>query len=129
MGIAAATFISVMVMTLGLYWAFVERPEAHEGSALRRRLRGGGAARKISAALLKDPVRLSQVDAIQRLLARHGALFGPLQATIAQSGKSVTVGTVLLCSACLGTLVFALVLRWFNAPVFAIVFAAAGAWA
>ena len=129
MGIVVATFVSVMVMTLGLYWAVVERPEAHEGSALRRRLRGGGTVRKISAALLKDPVRLSEVDVIQRLLARHGALFGPLQATIAQSGKNVTVGTVLLCGACLGVLVFALVLRWFHAPLLAMGCAAAGAWA
>jgi tight adherence protein B len=129
MGIVVATFISVMVMTAGLYWAFVERPEAHEGSALRRRLRGGGAVRKVSAALLKEPVRLSQVDALQRLLARYGGLFGPLQTIIAQSGKSVTVGAVLLCGACVGALVFGLVLRWFNAPVVAIVFAAAGAWA
>jgi tight adherence protein B len=128
MVIVFGTFVLVLAITGGLYWAFVERPESHEGLAIRRRLRAGGAARKLSAALLNEPQKLSQVGVLQRLLTRFGGVLDPLQKMISQSGLKLTVGTILLCCACAAALTFALVLRWLHAPFIAAAFAILAGW-
>ena len=128
MVIVFATFVLVVAIVGGLFWAFVERPEAQEESALHRRLRTGAGLSKLSAALLKDPDKLSDVGVLDRVLTHSGGVVSGLQRMISQSGLKVTVGAVLLGCACLAALVFALVLRWLHTPYLAATFAALGAW-
>jgi tight adherence protein B len=128
MAIVVATFVLVVAIVGGLFWVFVERPEAHEESALRRRLRSNAGGSKVSAALLKDRERLSDVGLLDLVLARSGVAVFALQRTISQSGLKVTVGAVLLTCACVAALVFALVLSWLHTPFLAAAFGVLGAW-
>ena len=103
-----ATFGLVLGIILGLYWLFVVRPEAAEESAVRARIGKTSRVAK-AAALLKDRERLSDLAHFDRLLARTGRFVRPLQQTIEQSGLKVTLGTILLASACTAALGFFLV--------------------
>ena len=96
------TFVLVLGIVYGLYWLFVEREEAEEQQALRKRLKrpsreerdhGGPAEREGS------PERRGRVRTV---LGSMGRVTDPMQRTIAQSGLKVTVSTVLLASACVG---------------------------
>jgi tight adherence protein B len=86
--IAVWTFIAVLTFVLGLYWAFVLRPEAGEHRALQKRLRPhGDATRKKDLTIAKDEARGTV------------ALFKRLQSVIDQSGRRLTVGGLLVgCS-------------------------------
>ena len=96
------TFVLVVGIVYGLYWLFVEREDAEEQSALRKRLKRPTAKSVITAALLKEKERLSDVGAFDAVLGSMGRVTGPMQRTIAQSGLNVTVSTILLASACVG---------------------------
>jgi tight adherence protein B len=100
-----ATFVIVLGILLGVYWLMLVRPEAAEGSAVLARVGGTSKAAK-TAALLKAPQRLSDMQLLDYLLARAGRLVSPLQRTIDQSGVKATLGTVVLASALTGAVVF-----------------------
>jgi hypothetical protein len=57
------TFVLVVGIVYGLYWLFVEREDAEHQHALRKRLKRPTAKSVITAALLKERDRLSDVGA------------------------------------------------------------------
>src|SRR4051812_6948781 len=108
--IVLLTFVLILGIVLGAYYALVELPERSEKSRLLGRL----VAPKLTAGLLKPgdlerPAdRLSGVQAIQALLSRVKRLSGPLERLIVQSGMRITVGTLVMASVlagCVGYLV------------------------
>jgi len=104
MAFAVGTFVLVLGIVYGLYWVVVERDEAEEQSALRKRLKRPAQKSVVSAALLRERERLSDMGAFDTLLARMSAITDPMQRTVAQAGLKVTVGTILLACGCLGVL-------------------------
>jgi tight adherence protein B len=131
MAIVALTFILILGIVLGTYYAFVVRPERDERSTLLGRL----AIRRVSSQLLKPgalerPVdKLSHVRTVQAVLSRAKGLSGPIERLIMQSGLQITVGTLVMASVllgCLGYLVVKVlthftVLGLAAAPLFAII--------
>jgi tight adherence protein B len=117
MTLVVGTFIVVVALVYGLYWAFVERAQTEEQAALRKRLRRPSPKAGIEAALLKERERLSDVGLLDRVLSRSGRLVAPMQRTIAQSGLNITVSTVILASLCAGAAVYALVAALLRLPL------------
>ena len=104
MAIVALTFVLILGIVLGAYYAFVVRPERGERSRLLGRL----ATPKVTSQLLKPgelerPAdKLSDVRAVQAVLSRAKGLSGPLERLITQSGLKITVGTLVMASVLLG---------------------------
>ena len=92
----AGTFVLVFAIVAGIYWAFVDRPDAQEASLVRRRLRKAAGPSQLTKALLNEPTRLSDLGILDRALQASGGLVHPLQRLIEQSGLNVTVGVVIL---------------------------------
>jgi tight adherence protein B len=111
---ALATFFLILAIIFGLYWIFIARPEDAEGNAIRGRIGKATEVKKLTKDLQKAPERLSDLGILNRLLVRSGQLTVPLQRTIDQSGLKVTLGTLLLASACTAALTFFLVSRYLN---------------
>lgn len=106
MAIVAFTFVLILGIVLGAYYAFVVRPEANDRSKLLRRLGRSAVTTDVKTGALEKPVqRLSNVRAIHVVLSRAKVLSGPLDRLVTQSGLNITVGTLLLAcgfTACLG---------------------------
>jgi len=109
--IPAVIFGAVLLIVFAPYWLVVERPEATARQALQKRLRKTPSLQAGPADLGKQAARLSNIPALNRLLANRESLVGPLRRLIEQSGLKVTVGTIILGSACLFLLVY-LVVSW-----------------
>jgi tight adherence protein B len=109
--IAIATFILILTIILGAYWAFVVRPDNSQEAALRKRLQPDPVTSAIpkKLRLLKPVEKLSHVGGIDKVLGQMGRVTGPLQRDIMQAGLNVTVGTILLSAAMLSVLAFVLV--------------------
>jgi tight adherence protein B len=110
--IAVATFVVVLVVVIGAYWAFVIRIDQSEEAVLRRRLRPealveSNVPKKFR--LLKPAERLSNVAHLETLLGRMDWVTGKLRRDLTQAGMSTTVGTVLLASAFLAMGAFTVV--------------------
>ena len=71
----------------------------------------------ITAALLKEKDRLSDVGAFDAVLGNLGRVTGPMQRTISQSGLKVTVSTILLASACVAGLAYIAVTQFLHLPL------------
>jgi tight adherence protein B len=96
---AAATFIVVMAVVVGIYWVMMERPEAREQGELQKRLRaaaGPGGASRID--IVKEAEKLSTLKAFDAVLARTGGVTGSLQRLLTQADMKMTVGGLLLIS-------------------------------
>jgi len=101
--IVALTFVLVAGIVLGMFWAFVLRPERLAESALRRRMRTAQPGReKVYLGVQREVERLSNVPVINHLLASRGRLVVPIQRLIEQADVKATVGVVVLSSGCLG---------------------------
>jgi tight adherence protein B len=112
MVIVAFTFIVVLGIVLGAYFALVVRQESSERSTLLRRLgtkTGVGAAKAVQ--LEKKEERLSNVRAVQAMLSRATGLSGPLERLVTQSGLKITVGTLVMTSLLAAVAGYALV-KW-----------------
>lgn len=127
MSFAFATFGLILGIIFGLYWLLVVRPEMAEEAAVLARIGKATDTSHRVGALLKSPERLSDLGILDRLLVRSGRLVEPLQRTIEQSGLQVTMGTVLLGSACTAALAFLAVWHFLNLPLVAAVAAAMAA--
>ena len=103
-----ATFGIVFAIILGVYWLMVVRPETARESAVVARIGTTAKAAKV-AALLKAPERLSEMHALDYLLARAGRVVDPVQRTIEQSGLKLTLGTLVLASLLAAAIAFYLV--------------------
>ncbi|HEU4937603.1 MAG TPA: type II secretion system F family protein [Vicinamibacterales bacterium] len=104
MAIVVLTFVVILTIILGAYYAFVVRLESDDRLKLLRRL---GKPKATSALFkpgeLERPVdKLSNVRAVQSLLLRANGLSHPLERLITQSGLTITVGTLVLASVLLG---------------------------
>ena len=118
------TFVGVFAIVGGIYWLFIDRPEAQEESAIRRRLRRVAKPGVLTKALARDPTRLSDLGAFDRALSRAGRMVEPLQLMIQQSGVKVTVGALLLTCALVAALAFAFFSVYLSLPLLAFPFAA-----
>jgi tight adherence protein B len=97
----AGTFVLVMAIVIGMYWAFVLRLEDREHGAVTKRLvvrSGGGHEERLG--VLRDIERLSTIGFLDTALSRAGIVTRPLQRVIALSGVRLTVGSVVLMSIC-----------------------------
>jgi tight adherence protein B len=109
MAIVAVTFLLILGIVLGAYYAFVVRPETGARAKLLTRLGGREAAASVlKAGDLERPVdQLSQVHVLQAILSRANGLSGPLDRLVTQSGLKITVGTLIMATvlcACVGYL-------------------------
>jgi len=102
----AATFLIVMGLIFGPYYVLVVRPQRSTRTALKRRLQPQKASAAVGGALMKEGERLSAVPALNRILTERANLVAPLSRLIEQSGVQLTVGAVLLMSACIGLVVY-----------------------
>jgi tight adherence protein B len=112
MVIVAFTFIVVLGIVLGAYFALIVRPESFERSTLLRRLgpkSGAGVAKAV--ALERKAERLSDVRAVQAVLSRAKGVSGPLDRLVTQSGLKITVGTLIMASVLLTIVGYGLV-KW-----------------
>jgi tight adherence protein B len=108
------TFGLVLGIIVGLYWLLVMRGEMAQEAAIRARLGEKSAQVAKAVALLKDRDRLSDLATLERLLIPMARVTVPLQRTIAQSGLKLTLGTIVLASACCAALGFALVYQFLH---------------
>ena len=116
--IPVLVFAGVLVAALGAYWLLIVKPEEQSQKDLKKRLRATPRERAAMAAgLLKEKPRLSQVDAIDRLLSAAGNFSVPIQRLIDQSGVQLTVGALLLLSLCSALAGCALVAWLMRAPL------------
>lgn len=108
-----ATFAGVLLLVVGIYWVFVAAPEAHQAGQLRRRLKGQprSAAPKAVGTLVRAEERLSAVGPLNSMLRRTASLSRPLQRALTQADVSMTVGALVLASACAG-LATAIAVAW-----------------
>jgi tight adherence protein B len=120
MELVVITFVLVLGIIGGSYWALVLRPEQIEEATLHGRLRKAVPSGNLTKQLLKEPGRLSDVGVFDRLLARSGQAVSPLQRLIQQSGLKITVGTLLLGSLCSAAVGFFLFFRLLNLPLIAL---------
>ena len=98
--IPALTFVLVLGIVLGMFWAFVDRPERATEVALRKRL-GARPSMRVATGVQREIQRLSNMPVFDRLLASRGGMVAPVERLIEQSGVKTTVGVVLLSSGCL----------------------------
>jgi tight adherence protein B len=117
MAFIVGTFVVILGLVYGLYWLFVEREDAGQHQALRKRLKRPTAKSVITAVLLKERDRLSDVGALDALLGTLGRFTDPMQRTIAQSGLNITVSTILLASACMAGLGYIAVTTFLHMPL------------
>lgn len=95
MAIVALTFLIVLAIVLGAYFALVVRPETFERSKLLGRLGKARKAGALKVAQLERPAdRLSRVHAVDMVLSRARGVSGPLERLVTQSGLNITVGTL-----------------------------------
>ena len=100
MTIVVFTFLLIVTIVLGIYYAFVVVPEQREQAALLKRLGPSAKAKKSVLGKLERPVQqLSNVRVVNLLLERASGVSGPVERLITQSGLKLTVGTLLLTSA------------------------------
>jgi tight adherence protein B len=104
-------FSLVLLTVFGAYWALVLRPEQAKETAVRARLTRPKTAKAARVAVVKEIERLSNVPALNNLLAHRENLVAPLRRLIQQSGTKTTVGVVVLSSALL-TMTGLLIGQW-----------------
>src|SRR5215470_1787757 len=110
MGAIAFTFLLVLGIILGAYWAFILRPEQLAERTVRGRLKGPRTPLRIS--LVKAKERLSGIGSLDATLAKTGGALEPLSAIVAQSGLKTTVGTIILASIFAALVTMAVVSRF-----------------
>jgi tight adherence protein B len=112
--IVALTFVLCAFIVLGIYWAFVVRPEGSAARALRRRLTRTVDDRPAAADLTKKESPLSGLKVLDAALVGSGHLLDPVKQSVANSGLPVTIGVVLLACGFLAISAFAVlsILGW-----------------
>jgi tight adherence protein B len=111
MSVVAFTFVLVLAIVLGAYWAFVVRPEQMSERAVRSRLKGQG-TKNLRVTLVKARERMSGIGSLDATLARTGDALEPLSELLTQSGLKMTLGTFLLASIFAGAATMAVVSRF-----------------
>lgn len=128
MALVLVTFVSILAIVYGIYWALVVRPEQQEQTVLRKRLAETRTPEAISMGVLEQPQQnLSQVRALNVLLERSKGVTGPLERLVTQSGLKITVGTLLLSCGLMGVVAFFLVKQVTYSSLLALAVAACAA--
>jgi tight adherence protein B len=112
--LAAATFVVIVALVVGIYWVMIERPESREQGELQKRLHAAAATKKARIQFVKDAERLSGVKALDAVLSRTSVVTGSLQRLLSQADMKTTVGGLLLVSACLFLAAWLIVLTLTN---------------
>lgn len=103
MVLVLATFIGIAILVTAIYWVMFERNEVREQNDLRKRLRaavGPKAAKRIQ--FVRDAEKLSAVKPLEAALGRSSVMItGSLQKLLTRADMKLTVGGLLLASACL----------------------------
>jgi tight adherence protein B len=118
--IAVATFALILAIVLGTYWVLIVRVENRAAGRLRLRIEGSTKSAATPRVLLRPVELLSDVRQLNGLLLQTGRLFGPMQRAVTQSGLRVTVGTIVLASACLAGIVYLVLYRITRLPLVAV---------
>jgi tight adherence protein B len=97
--IALATFVGVVAIIVGVYWALVVRRENRDEARLKKRLKAttAGATRR-RLGLIREIKRRSRVKTLDRLLTRASGIVSPLERLIEEADSGLTVGLFLLVS-------------------------------
>ena len=124
MAIVFFTFVLIVAIIYGMYWALVLRPENREQAELRSRLRGVRVAQATAVGRLeKRELKLSDVKLLETLLTRSAAVSDPLNRLVMQSGMNISVGTLVLTSLLLPFITFLIVQWWSRSTLFALAIA------
>lgn len=116
MMIPAVTFIVFFAGIYAAYWAFVLRPEQQIAGIARRRLQVGGVKKAAQRSkLLKQMEAMSAIGALDAVLRRAQSRTQGLQVLIQQAGARISVGTLVVGSATLVLLTFAVLHRMLSA--------------
>jgi len=107
----AITFLLVLGIVLGAYWAFVVRPEQSSERAVRARLKTER-SQNLRVTLVKARERMSGIGSLDATLSRTGHAFEPLSELLARSGLKMTLGTLILASIFCALAAMALVSRY-----------------
>jgi tight adherence protein B len=102
MPIVTGTFIAVLVLVFAIYWLMFERSETREQATLMKRLRraaGPKAAKRID--FVRETEKLSAVKPLEAALAHSSRITGSLQHLLNRADTKLTVGGLVLASACL----------------------------
>jgi tight adherence protein B len=111
MFIAAACFVGVFALFVGIYWAFVVRPEGQAERVLARRLNPGEKQKKRDRLpLMKRIAPRSTVPMLEQVLRHSGVIVQPVERLIEQTGVRTSVGQLVLASAFLASVAGALTL-------------------
>jgi tight adherence protein B len=105
------TFVVSLAIVLGIYWAFIVRPETNVSRKLHKRLKpdtpttapGGGT-------LARRPPPMSAVKGLDAILGRSGRLLDPMRRTLEDSGLTVTLGVIFLASMAAAVITLGIVL-------------------
>src|SRR6185436_5494592 len=97
MSVVAFTFVLVLGIVLGAYWAFVVRPEQVSERAVRARLKVQR-TQNLRDTLVKARERMSGIGSLDATLSRTGHALEPLSELLARSGLKITLGTFILAS-------------------------------
>jgi tight adherence protein B len=124
MSIVLFTFVLIVAIIFGMYWALILRPENREQAELRNRLRGVRPAQVAGVGTLaKRELKLSDVKLLETLLTRSATISDPLNRLVMQSGMNISVGTLVLSSLLLPFITFLIVQWWSRSTLFALVIA------
>lgn len=104
------TFVGILILVIGLYWALVLRDETRTNRTIRQRLKstfGVPVARRFG--LARTERRLSDVSALNTALGRASSFTSSIQKLIEQADSRMTVGQFVLASGSAGLLGYAAV--------------------
>lgn len=93
-----ATFVTSLVVVLGIYWLFIVLPEDRAGRSLRRRLKADRVEAPGGSTLTRKATPFSAMQGLDGLLGRAGGVLNPLRATVERSGLPISVELLLLAT-------------------------------
>lgn len=112
MAIVLLTFLIVLAIVLGAYFALVVRQESFERTKLLGRLGKTSNAGTLKTTQLERPAaRLSGVRAVEMVLSRAQGVSGPIDRLVTQSGLNITAGTLMMASVLAAVIGYGLV-KW-----------------
>ena len=95
---AIVVFALSLAAVLGLYWAFIIRPEATEKAQLSGRLKTFK-VKSANISIEAAPDRVSALPYLETLLSKKSGPLASLERLVVESGLKITVGTLLMMMA------------------------------
>lgn len=94
-----ATFVGVVVIVLGFYWAVILRSEAQTQTRIRKRLKAAQSVRSaVTAGVTRQQKRLSSIKGFDTALTRLGRILDPAHRLLEQADSRISVGLLLVMS-------------------------------